>query len=73
MSGGQTYGKPVDVWAVGFIMYEMIAGYHALWQKGEDKQQYKIKAHNFTKLRYGRRFNKLSQNLLEKLCHPKPS
>jgi len=41
MDGGQTYGKAVDIWAVGFIMYEMIAGYHPLWQKGEDKFQYK--------------------------------
>jgi serine/threonine protein kinase len=73
MAGGQCYGKTVDVWAAGFIMYELIAGKHPLWEKGDNNEAYKEKALNFTKLRYGRRFNKLSQGLLEKLCHPKPS
>jgi len=25
MAGGQYYGKAVDIWAAGFIMYELIA------------------------------------------------
>jgi serine/threonine protein kinase len=41
MAGGQTYGKAVDIWAAGLIMYEMIAGKHALWRKGMDKNVYK--------------------------------
>jgi serine/threonine protein kinase len=41
MAGGQCYGKPVDIWAVGFIMYELIAGRHPLWEKGEDKAKYR--------------------------------
>jgi len=35
MEGGKRYGKPVDVWAVGFMMYELIAGRHPLWVKGD--------------------------------------
>ena len=54
-------------------MYEMIAGKHPLWEKGDDKVKYKAKAINFKKLRYGRKFNKLAKGLIEKLCHPKPS
>lgn len=37
MDGGQLYGKAVDVWAVGFITYELIGGRHPLWMRGEDK------------------------------------
>jgi serine/threonine protein kinase len=42
MSGGQNYGKAVDIWAVGFIMYELIAGKHPLWDRKKiDKNTYK--------------------------------
>ena len=41
MAGGQNYGKPVDIWAVGFIMYELIAHKHPLWEKGDDNKRYK--------------------------------
>jgi len=37
MFGGTSYGKPVDIWAVGFIMYELISGKHPLWGRKEDK------------------------------------
>jgi serine/threonine protein kinase len=60
MAGGQRYGKPVDIWAVGFIMYELIAGKHPLWKKGDDNITYKHRATNFKGLRYGHRFNKFS-------------
>lgn len=60
MAGGQCYGKSVDVWAVGFIMYELIAGKHPLWEKGEDKKKYREKILNFKKLRFGRRFTELT-------------
>lgn len=73
MGGGQCYGKPVDIWAAGFIMYELIAGKHPLWEKGEDKKKYRQNMLEFKKLRYGRRFTPLTQSLIEKLCHPKPS
>ena len=73
MAGGQCYGKAVDVWAAGFMTYELIAGKHPLWEKGDDKIIYKEKALKFKQLKFGRRFNEFSQGLIEKLCHPKPS
>jgi hypothetical protein len=54
-------------------MYELIAGKHPLWEKGEDKRRYRVNLLEFKKLRYGRRFTQLTQSLIEKLCHPKPS
>ncbi len=55
MFGDTTYGKPADMWAVGFIMYELICGEHATWQKGEDKFRYKEKIKNFKKLNFNRK------------------
>jgi len=67
------YGKSVDIWAVGFIMYELLSAKHPLWRSGDSVQSYKKKVMTFTHLNYGRRFNRLSQGLVEKLCNPKPS
>jgi len=52
MFGETSYGKAVDVWATGFIMYELIAGHHPLWRRGEDKASYKEKIRNFKNLKY---------------------
>lgn len=60
MAGGQRYGKPVDIWAVGFIIYELIAGKHPMWEKGDDNKAYRHKALKFKGLRYGRKFNKFT-------------
>jgi serine/threonine protein kinase len=59
MAGGQCYGKAVDIWAVGFIMYELIGQKHPLWEKGDDNKSYKQKAVNFKQLKFSRKFNKL--------------
>lgn len=40
------YGKPADIWACGFIMYELMSGAHPLYKKGEDKNSYKEKLLN---------------------------
>ena len=40
MIGQSTYGKPVDIWAVGFIMYELICGVHPFYVKGMDRTTY---------------------------------
>lgn len=50
MFGETTYGKAVDVWAVGFIMYELITGQHPLWTRGQDKAGYKDKLRHFRNL-----------------------
>lgn len=34
------YGKPADLWAVGFVMYEMLTGRHPIWHKGIGKGDY---------------------------------
>jgi len=60
MDGGKMYGKPVDIWAVGFIMYECLAGKHPLWVKGDDNATYIKKAQNLAQFKYGRKFNKYS-------------
>lgn len=73
MDGGKIYGKPVDIWAVGFIMYELIAGKHPLWTKGDDNDVYRRKAQEFKCFKFGRKFNKWSSSLLDKLCSPKAS
>jgi serine/threonine protein kinase len=74
MAGGHNYGKAVDVWAAGFIAYELIAGKHPLWQRGDDKNKYKNKAINFKSLKFrSSKFTQFSKGLIEKLCHPKPS
>ena len=52
MFGEIAYGKPIDIWATGFIMYELISGQHALWQKGEDKPQYREKMKNYKGLKF---------------------
>ncbi|CDW82180.1 protein kinase domain containing protein [Stylonychia lemnae] len=74
MFGGTSYGKPVDIWAVGFIMFELISGKHPLWSRKEDKIQYKEKLRNLKKLDFSyHKFSALSINLIEKLCQIKPS
>ena len=52
MMGSISYGKSVDIWANGFIMYEMITGKHPLYVKGEDKLSYKEKLKNFKGFTY---------------------
>jgi serine/threonine protein kinase len=76
MAGGQLYGKAVDLWAVGLIMFELISARHPLWTGGIDKKQYREKAQGFTNKDFkfkSRRFTDLSRNLITKLCNSKPS
>jgi len=47
MEKNKRYGKPVDIWAVGFMMYELISGKHPLWRKGDDNNSYRLKAQEF--------------------------
>ena len=67
------YGKSVDIWAVGFIMYELLKGKHPLWAKNETVESYKKKVMNFSGLKFNDSFSPLAKSLIEKLCHPKPS
>ena len=35
-----TYGKAVDIWSVGLIMYSLISGYHPLYLSTDSQQDY---------------------------------
>ena len=73
MSGDLIYSKSVDIWAVGFIMYELISLRHPLWDKHSNKESYREKVLNFKKLKFGSRFTRHARNLIQTLCHAKPS
>jgi serine/threonine protein kinase len=51
MFGSGSYGKPIDIWAVGFIMYELLSGKHPLYSRGEDRTAYIDKLRDFKKLK----------------------
>ncbi len=50
MFGDTSYGKPADIWAVGFIMFELLSGKHPLWSGKEDKLSYREKVRNLKQL-----------------------
>lgn len=52
MTVGATYGKPVDIFAVGIIMYELLSGRHPLYERGEDRMTYSEKLKKFNKLKF---------------------
>ena len=52
MTTGATYGKPVDVFAVGIIMYELLSGRHPIYIRGEDRMTYSEKLKKFNKLKF---------------------
>ena len=54
MFGDISYGKAVDIWAAGFIMYELICNMHPLYIKGENKQAYKEKLRELKKLDFSK-------------------
>ena len=73
MSGDLIYSKSVDIWAVGFIMYELITLRHPLWDKNSNKDSYREKVLNFKKLKFGNRFSRYAKNLIQTMCHVTPS
>jgi len=51
------YCKAVDIWAVGIIMYIVIAGKHPLYIEGDNKEIYGKKLENPT-WHFGKEFSK---------------
>lgn len=37
---GQNYGKRIDLWACGIIMYKMLTGEHPFYVKGDNEKSY---------------------------------
>ena len=54
MFGEISYGKAVDIWAAGFIMFELISNHHPLWNKGEYKPTYRDKLKNLKQLDFSK-------------------
>ena len=73
MSGDLTYSKSVDIWAVGFIMYELIQLRHPMLEKDQDKESYREKVLNMQKLKFSNRFNWYAKSLIQTMCNIKPS
>lgn len=73
MSGDLIYSKSVDIWAVGFIMYELLTLRHPLWDKHSNKDTYREKVLNFKKLKFGSRFSRFAKSLIQTMCHVTPS
>ncbi len=69
------YGKPADIWACGFIMYELLSGQHPLWEKDEDdRKSYKGKLKAYVELDLEKPcFSEMARSLLKRLCALKPS
>ena len=72
-----SYGKPADVWAVGFMMYEMIALKHPLWDIETDtRDSYREKLKSNPKISNNtdfEGFTELAKNFFKHLCHYRPS
>ena len=56
MTVGATYGKPVDIFAAGVIMYELLSGRHPIYERGEDRMTYSDKLKKFSNLKFDSKF-----------------
>lgn len=66
--------QSLDIFACGFILYEMLTGQHPILLKGEDKHQYREKMKDFKGLKIPKSAGlpELARNLIESMCSLKP-
>lgn len=68
------YGKPADVWAVGFIMYELLSLKHPLWNMETDNRDtYREKIKKPQTYTYFPNFSDLAKSFFRNMCHYRPS
>ena len=64
---GQNYGKRIDTWACGIIMYSMLAGHHPFFRNGDNEQSY-TKRISSSDLVLEKPLNGLANSLFSHLC-----
>eukprot|EP00347_Sterkiella_histriomuscorum_P013405 403364831 len=67
-----SYGKRIDVWACGIVMYMLIDGKHPLYNKKKDDQESFIEKLRNPKFVCNDKFTPLAKDLFLKLCNPLP-
>ena len=50
VADGKPYGKPVDLWALGVVLYALLGGYLPFQDDDEQRLLIKIKVHMITRL-----------------------
>ena len=67
----RSYGKPADIWACGFTMYELLTAKHPIWTRGVSKDAYKEMLQEFKveQLFEQTSLSPHAQSLISRLCH----